>query len=231
MKKILGSLAIATLIATNIYANDSKECATLENKIAFGAIGITQGAVIGGPIGAIWGLGTVIYANMVDDCIPSSEVSKNETNDAKEETITLITQQGSDNKDSMNEIIAHEEVVNDLDKVQKEENEVSTPVSKEVKSFVNFGYDRYNVKNINVDLNTLNLNTASKITIQGHTDAKGTDEYNFALGLRRAQSVKDYLIKQNISENKLSTMSFGETAPISSKASENRRVDLVIQYK
>ena len=72
---------------------------------------------------------------------------------------------------------------------------------------------------------------ASKIQIEGHTDSIGSDEYNFALGLKRANSVKEYLIKNNIPNNILKIKSFGKTAPVSNIDSKNRRVDLKITYK
>ncbi len=84
MKKVIGSLIVAGLISSSAVAN---ECATTQEKIGFGLVGIAQGFIIGGPIGAFWGLGTVIYANEADNCVdkktvnlkPKSEVKKEET--------------------------------------------------------------------------------------------------------------------------------------------------------
>ncbi|MFH1218887.1 MAG: OmpA family protein [Candidatus Eisenbacteria bacterium] len=70
----------------------------------------------------------------------------------------------------------------------------------------------------------------SKIEIQGHTDFIGSDEYNMKLGLRRAESVKTYLIEHGINGQMLTTRSFGESKPIDpAKTSEarakNRRIE------
>ncbi|MBN8828517.1 MAG: peptidoglycan-associated lipoprotein Pal [Sphingobacteriia bacterium] len=50
----------------------------------------------------------------------------------------------------------------------------------------------------------------TRITIEGHADERGTREYNIALGERRAESVKKYLISLGISNDRLSTVSFGK---------------------
>lgn len=209
MKKLVLSTVVAGLVSTNVLAS---ECATLSEKIGFGAIGVIQGAVIGGPVGAVWGLGTIIFANEAKEC-------KENILKAEEETITLLVQNTSINKNE------------NLDEIKTVKNPEAVQTFKEVNSFVNFAYDKYDFKTANTDLQTLNTLKASKIEVEGHTDAKGTDEYNFALGLKRANSVKAYIIKNNVPKNIITVKSFGEAAPISNVASQNRRVDLKITYK
>ena len=53
-----------------------------------------------------------------------------------------------------------------------------------------------------------------RVEIQGHTDSKGTEEYNMKLGERRAESVKTYLGTQGISADRVATKSFGESDPV-----------------
>ncbi len=70
----------------------------------------------------------------------------------------------------------------------------------------------------------------SKIEIQGHTDWVGSDEYNMKLGLRRAESVKKYLVEHGINGQMLSTKSFGESKPIDTNntkegRAKNRRIE------
>jgi OOP family OmpA-OmpF porin len=70
----------------------------------------------------------------------------------------------------------------------------------------------------------------TKIEIQGHTDWMGSDEYNMKLGLRRAESVKTYLIEHGINGQMLSTKSFGESKPITTNETKegrakNRRIE------
>jgi peptidoglycan-associated lipoprotein len=52
-----------------------------------------------------------------------------------------------------------------------------------------------------------------KMSIEGHCDERGTEEYNMALGQRRAEAVKSYLVSLGISSNRLSTISYGEERP------------------
>ncbi|MBI2340252.1 MAG: peptidoglycan-associated lipoprotein Pal [Deltaproteobacteria bacterium] len=71
-----------------------------------------------------------------------------------------------------------------------------------------------------------------KITIEGNCDERGTNEYNLALGDRRAGAVERYLTGQGVGGNRLKTVSYGEEKPICSKHSEtcwweNRRADFI----
>ena len=66
------------------------------------------------------------------------------------------------------------------------------------------------------------------VTIEGHADERGTREYNLALGERRANAVKDYLIYQGVDAKRIKTVSYGEERPValgSDEAawSQNRR--------
>ena len=54
----------------------------------------------------------------------------------------------------------------------------------------------------------------ARIEVEGHTDSKGTPEYNLKLGDRRAKAVKAYLVSQGIAENRISTVSYGLTKPV-----------------
>ena len=66
------------------------------------------------------------------------------------------------------------------------------------------------------------------VTLEGHADERGTREYNLALGERRANAVKDYLMTYGISGSRLSTISYGKERPVNSGSnplawSQNRR--------
>jgi outer membrane protein OmpA-like peptidoglycan-associated protein len=76
-------------------------------------------------------------------------------------------------------------------------------------------------------------NPNTNIEIQGHTDSRGTEEYNMGLSLRRAGAVKDYLILQGVDPSRLTVKGFGETAPAYSNdtpegMAKNRRVEFLI---
>jgi peptidoglycan-associated lipoprotein len=65
-------------------------------------------------------------------------------------------------------------------------------------------------------------------TIEGHADERGTREYNLALGARRAQTVRDYLVSRGVATTRMSTISYGKERPVAtcdniSCWSQNRR--------
>jgi peptidoglycan-associated lipoprotein len=79
----------------------------------------------------------------------------------------------------------------------------------------------------------LKENSAVSVTIEGHCDNRGTNEYNLALGDRRAYSAKVFLIDLGIAETRLQTLSFGEERPLDPGETEeawakNRRAHFVI---
>jgi len=121
-------------------------------------------------------------------------------------------------------------------------------------STTNGEYADLDVKNIYFDANQYNItsdklpiiysnanalrskvNTGSKLKVEGHCDASGSDEYNYALGLRRAKSAKDALINKGINADNILIVSMGESSPecyTSSSAScyaKNRRVEFKIE--
>ncbi|HCQ81786.1 MAG TPA: peptidoglycan-associated lipoprotein Pal [Rhodobiaceae bacterium] len=74
----------------------------------------------------------------------------------------------------------------------------------------------------------LKQNAGISLTIEGHADERGTREYNLALGARRANAVRDFLISQGVNADRLQTISFGKERPVSlcseeSCWSKNRR--------
>lgn len=73
----------------------------------------------------------------------------------------------------------------------------------------------------------------TRVVVEGHTDDVGSEAYNYELGLRRAEAVRDFLIARGVAANRLTVKSFGVRQPIASNATEegrakNRRVELHI---
>lgn len=103
---------------------------------------------------------------------------------------------------------------------------------------VHFDFDRFNlrpdaIKILDDAVAKLMANPEVRITIEGHCDAIGTQEYNLALGERRANSVRDYLISRGIAADRLRTVSYGEDRPIADNTTAqgralNRRAHLVV---
>lgn len=106
---------------------------------------------------------------------------------------------------------------------------------------VHFDFDRYDVRP--QDVNILKDNAAVllkypklKVQVEGHCDERGTAEYNLALGERRANSVKKYLISLGVPADRLSTISYGKEMPLDPGHNEeawakNRRAHIVILSK
>ena len=96
-----------------------------------------------------------------------------------------------------------------------------------------FAYDSYSLAasaqaTLNKQAKWLKANPSVAIAVEGHADERGTREYNLALGERRANSAKDYLMTYGISGNRISVISYGKERPIDSGSnplawSKNRR--------
>jgi peptidoglycan-associated lipoprotein len=101
-----------------------------------------------------------------------------------------------------------------------------------------FGFDRYDLEaearsTLKANADWLKKNPAGRVEIEGHCDERGTNEYNLALGAKRAQAAKDYLVTLGIATERLSTISYGEEIPVCKEPNEscwrqNRRARFVI---
>jgi OOP family OmpA-OmpF porin len=83
---------------------------------------------------------------------------------------------------------------------------------------------------------TLRDNADMRITIEGHTCNIGTAEYNLALGERRAQAVREYLVNRGIATGRMDTVSYGEERPKHDNSREetrrlNRRAALTVRLQ
>ena len=102
-----------------------------------------------------------------------------------------------------------------------------------------FDYDKYALRQdarniLQANAKVLQDNNAGSLTLEGHCDERGTAEYNLALGQRRADAVKDYLVNLGMSASAIQTVSYGEERPFDpghseSAWSQNRRVHFRIQ--
>ena len=86
---------------------------------------------------------------------------------------------------------------------------------------------------LNAQANWLLNNPGKSIVVQGHADEQGTREYNLALGARRANAVREVLISQGVSANRIRTVSYGKERPIAvcseeSCYAQNRRAVTII---
>jgi peptidoglycan-associated lipoprotein len=90
---------------------------------------------------------------------------------------------------------------------------------------VYFDFDSYSVRAdagpvLDAQAAWLGRYAAVQIRIEGNADERGTREYNLALGARRANAVRDYLVSRGVSASRISTVSYGKEQPIDGGTSE-----------
>ncbi len=101
-----------------------------------------------------------------------------------------------------------------------------------------FDFDKYNIRadmQAVVDANAkVSSELEAKVKLEGNADERGTDEYNYALGLKRANTVKAAYASKGVNEASISTVTFGEGNPVCKESTEecwakNRRVDTKLE--
>jgi peptidoglycan-associated lipoprotein len=100
---------------------------------------------------------------------------------------------------------------------------------------VHFEFDQFTLTDearatLNRNAAYLRANDGFKVVIEGHTDERGSDEYNLALGERRASAARQYLVSLGVDGSRLSIISFGEEKPLVDQSNEqawaqNRRAE------
>jgi peptidoglycan-associated lipoprotein len=103
---------------------------------------------------------------------------------------------------------------------------------------VHFDYDQSDLRAgdksiLDAKIPILQANTGVMIRVSGHTDERGSDEYNLALGQRRAAAAKAYLVQHGIADSRIETISYGEERPAAQGSDEtafaqNRRAEFEI---
>ena len=102
-----------------------------------------------------------------------------------------------------------------------------------------FDFDAYTLRSdgraaLDANARLLRDNADAKIVVEGHCDERGTVEYNQALGERRAQAARDYLVQAGINDSRIRTVSYGKERPFDTGHDEaawakNRRAHFVLQ--
>lgn len=106
---------------------------------------------------------------------------------------------------------------------------------------VYYGYDSYNLTDearsaLKNNADWMKANSSARIQIEGHCDERGTVEYNMALGDRRANAAKSYLVRLGVSASRIETLSYGKERPADlghneSAWAKNRRAVFVLLSK
>lgn len=104
-----------------------------------------------------------------------------------------------------------------------------------------FDFDKYEVKEtyqpaMKAIASWMTKNNGARLSVEGHCDERGTNEYNLALGDRRAKAVRDSLVALGVPSSKIDLISYGEEKPLCKEQSEecwakNRRAHFVVLTK
>src|SRR3989454_8990187 len=121
---------------------------------------------------------------------------------------------------------------------QLREGQASSTESGPLKE-VYFDYDKYDLRadareTLKASAAWLKSNPSARVEVEGHCDERGTNEYNLALGAKRAQAARDYLVTLGIPTQRLSTISYGKELPVCREGTEacwqkNRRDRFAVQ--
>ena len=206
----------ALFISSSLVLTSCEAVQNANNQQKGTVIGTAAGAVIGGVLGNNIGKGKNAPAGAVLGGIvgggAGNVIGRNMDKQAKEIKETLPG--------------AEVERVGEGIKVTMKEN------------MVNFGFDSSNLTsaamaNLDKLAEVLKNNPDTNINIYGHTDSKGSDEYNLSLSDRRAAAVKSYLASKGIASSRMIPMGVGEKEPIATNdtdagRAQNRRVEFAI---
>jgi peptidoglycan-associated lipoprotein len=104
---------------------------------------------------------------------------------------------------------------------------------------VHFEFDKYDIrpedaKTLDANSSWLKSNAENLVLIEGHCDERGTNEYNLALGERRAKATMNYLVSQGVQANRITIISYGEERPVCNEKTEscwakNRRAHFLVK--
>jgi peptidoglycan-associated lipoprotein len=141
------------------------------------------------------------------------------------------------NADSgVNSVVGNEEV-SDITALPEDDRKSKIKSLEAKAKKIYFDFDKYNIRadqqdNLDVDAELFKSDIAKDLTIkiEGNCDEWGTDEYNYALGLKRAKSVRDALSVKGIDKNRMVMVSYGESNPVCTEHTKecwakNRRVE------
>ena len=90
---------------------------------------------------------------------------------------------------------------------------------------IHFDFDKYNIRSgdakvLDANAAWLKSNPGNLVLIEGHCDERGTNEYNLALGERRAKSTMNYLVAQGVQAGRITIISYGKERPLCTEHTE-----------
>jgi len=178
-------------------------------------------------------LATVLALLLLTGCSqkePEVDMTKSAPVESSAETVS------TDADSDVNGVVGSEEV-SDITALPEDEKMAKIKSLEAKTKNIYFDFDKYNIRpdqqeNLDTDVELFNSDVAKDLTIkiEGNCDEWGTDEYNYALGLKRAKSVRDALSVKGIDKNRMVMVSYGESNPVCTEHkkecwAKNRRVE------
>ena len=182
------------------------------------------------------GIITVIIFSLIIFTGCAAKKSVVSSDNAKEQAAEPIPAQTTDAA-NQNKIITSPEKTN-IKEAANEQSSLMEATAKSPVSDINFDFDSSSIRPDAREILQINAgyflkHRVSSVIVEGHCDERGTTEYNMALGQKRAQETKKYLLNLGVKESTLKTVSYGEERPLYAESNEeswakNRRAHFVV---
>jgi peptidoglycan-associated lipoprotein len=161
---------------------------------------------------------------------PPAEETVSPEDAEREEMVTTETEEIVE-EEGMEDVVIYEK-----DDVSESDLSIDER-AKEIFKDLLFDYDKYDIRPearpiLDAIAEFLKENEGTNIVIEGHCDDRGTNEYNLALGEKRAKAAKNYLVSRGVSPDRMIVITFGEEKPLCMEQNEscwqkNRRAHFV----
>jgi peptidoglycan-associated lipoprotein len=180
--------------------------------------------------------GAVAACGKKPDTTPTPVATPDTSGDAKRRADSIAAAQADSARRAQEEAdrIARQRAADSLAALAKSGDEVKAMLA----TMIHFDFDKANImaddqQTLDQKIAILQKNPALRVQISGHCDERGSDEYNLALGNRRANAAKQYLVSHGIDASRIETISYGEERPLNPGHAEdawaqNRRDEFTI---
>lgn len=143
-----------------------------------------------------------------------------------EETMETTAETGIKEEMVEDMVVAREDDISETAMSAEEREKALIEEAKTVFRDIHFDYDKYNIRAedrpiLDSVAEFLNKNDDLNIVIEGHCDERGTNEYNLALGERRAKATRKYLATLGVSESRIIVVTYGEEKPLCTEQTES----------